>query len=82
MVERDGVEAALRQPRQAGIAVRRVRHLETVPPESLLNQAAEGGIVVDEEKPDRLPRFAHGASGICITDRKRPSWRIACAKVS
>ena len=55
--------------------------------EGPLHEAGETGIVVDVEDAEAGPgrpswSGCHGVSGICMTEKNRPSWRIALAKPS
>ena len=53
-----------------------------VPGQFLLDQPGKAPVVVDVEQPNSVPGRFHQMSGACITDRKRPSCRIAPAKAS
>ena len=47
----------------------------------LLHETRDAGIVVDIEDSDPLRRH-QTVSGTCITEKNRPSWRMAFAKAS
>ncbi len=84
VVERDHVEmlgAGERDPRGP---VRRHRDGVPDPFEMLLHQARDSGIVIDVEDTHHVGgrEHRHVGSGTCITERNRPSWRIAVAKPS
>ena len=48
----------------------------------LLHQAREGRIIIDIENADGLGHRGQAVSGTCITEKNRPSWRIALANPS
>ena len=79
MVERHGVEAALRETREAGVAVAGGLDGMAEPAELALHEAAQRRIVVDVEEP--MARHAQTCSGIWITDKNSPNCRIASAKL-
>ena len=71
VIEHHDLVGGLRQGGEALVAGVDARHLIAVPRKVLLDQTAQGGVVVDVEEPDR--RVRHSMSGACITDRNRPS---------
>ena len=71
MVERDHVDAAGAQPRQAGFAIAGRFDAIAMARQVLVGQPAQSCIVVDI-KDDRLTTH-HLASGTLITEKKRPS---------
>ena len=79
MVEDDEGHARLieKNIRRAGVC-NEIRHFTSGT--AALDQPAEPRVVVDVEDAPRIRwgESAHGASGIWITDRNRPSWRMAC----
>jgi hypothetical protein len=81
MVEPDAVHPALFDPRQRRRARRRTLHYVTAPLQRLLHETGEAGVVIHIEDANALP--AHQTvSGTCMTEKNRPSWRIALAKPS
>ena len=81
LIERDDVDAALREPRQPLLAVRRVNDLEAGPRQAAIDQPGEAGVVVDIQQCRRgLVHVAAG--GTWMTEKNRPSWRMALAKLS
>jgi hypothetical protein len=81
MVDRDQVETAIGRNAQALVAACSGHDDMTSPSKQLLDQPACSGIIVDVQD---TPRFVHqmSTSGTWITDRNKPSWRIASAKLS
>ena len=85
LVERHGVEALARQQREAGGAPVGHHDLVALAAQRPLHESAQRGIVVDVEKPRwiSLQGRPHPApSGTWMTERNRPSWRMASAKAS
>jgi hypothetical protein len=80
LVERDHVDAALADARDPGLAVGGMLDVETLPLQPALHQPRERGIVVDIESGWCL--VAHAAGGTWMTEKNRPSWRMAWAKFS
>jgi hypothetical protein len=62
LVERDNVDAALRQPRQPGFAARRMNDLEAGPRQAAVDQPGKTGVVVDIQQCRRR-RFHMAAGG-------------------
>ena len=81
LVERDGVDAALRQPRQALLAAFGMHDLEAGTRQAAVDQPRQTGVVVDIQQCRR--RWGHvAAGGTWMTEKNSPSWRMALAKLS
>ncbi len=81
LIERDDVDAALAQALQPGGAANGMHHLEAEPRQTAVDQAGEPFVVVDVQQ--RGHRGTHGAAGgTWMTEKNRPSWRMALAKLS
>ena len=64
-----------------GVATRRMDNLETSPRQAAVDQPGEGLVVIDIQQCRR--RFVHmAAGGTWMTEKNRPSWRMALAKLS
>lgn len=85
MIDRDQVERLCRGQLDAVVTAFRQGYAITAPDERARRQPPDTGVVVDIEDAgkDRLDQDqCSSTSGTWITDRNRPSWRIACAKLS
>jgi hypothetical protein len=81
LIERDGVDAALLQPFQTLRAARRALDLETEPRQAAIDQPRQRFVIVDVEQ--RGGRGGHVVpEGTWMTEKNRPSWRMAFAKLS
>ena len=81
LVERDGVDAALRQPVEALLAIGGMHDLEAEPRQAAVDQPGQRRVVVDIQQCRR--RVGHvAAGGTWMTEKNRPSWRMALAKLS
>ena len=82
MIDRDQVEALVQRKRDAFRATFGEHDIIAPPSQRALGQAPQPGIVIDIQ--DARPRLHDqlSRSGTWITDRNRPSWRIAWAKLS
>ena len=81
LIERDGVDAALRQAVEAVLAIGGMHHLEAEPRQAAVDQPRQCGVVVDIQQCRR--RLVHvAAGGTWMTEKNRPSWRMALAKLS
>ena len=88
VIDRDQVEALCLGKLQTLRAAFRHRHDKAMPRERTPDQPAKTFVVVDIQDVrrsrggDRVEHQSPSISGTWMTDRNRPSWRIACAKLS
>ena len=80
----DGDEIEMRRPRHRDAlgATRGKAYPEAFPYERTRNEAPDALIIIDVENMRWHASQTESGSGTWITDRKRPSWRIASAKLS
>ncbi len=81
MIERDDVDAALREAIEPVCAAGRVDHLEAEPRQTALDQPGKAGVIVDIQERRRCGVHV-AAGGTCMTEKNNPSWRMALAKLS
>ena len=81
LVERDHVDAACADAGEAGLAVGGVLDLEALARQAALDQAREISVVFDVERGGCFVHHA-AAGGTWMTEKNRPSWRMALAKFS
>ena len=83
LIERDDIEPALTRQLQTLPAVGGERDRVAASRERARNEAAEPLVIVDvKNAAGRVAQALASGSGTWMTDRKRPSWRIASAKLS
>ena len=81
LVEGDDVDAAGADARQRSDAVAGVLDLETLPVQPALHQVGKVGVVIDVKEGGAF--CCHAAvGGTWMTEKNRPSWRMALAKLS
>ena len=81
LVERDDVDAALRQAIQPLGPATGMHDLQTEPRQTAFDQARERLVVVDIEQGGHLS-IHRAAGGTWMTEKNNPSWRMALAKLS
>ena len=81
LIERDDVDAALLQAGQPLGAARGMHHLEAEPRQAAVDQPGEPRIIVDIEQCGHWSGHV-AADGTWMTEKNRPSWRMALAKLS
>ena len=81
LVECDDIDAALLDACETGCAVRRMFNGKSLPLQSALDQPRKIGVVVNVQKKWRC-RFHVLTGGTLMTEKNRPSCRMALAKFS
>ncbi len=81
LIEGNDIDAALLQPLQSSLAARGMNDMEALPREAAFDQPRQRIIVVN------VQQCRHGgdhvmACGTWMTEKNRPSWRMALAKFS
>ena len=81
LIERDDVDAALGEALQALLPAGGMDDLEAVPRQAAVDQAGQRRVVVNVQQCRRGVVHA-AAGGTWMTEKNRPSWRMALAKLS